>query len=311
MSEPPPQPPVDHDPLKWRAQSLNSAGFFALLQAVLEAVPEDLNEQLGEVVTGWVAHYLPAVQTALAANLAVTAPGRAPAEYRAMALETVVHYSLGVKDYLLQSAGKLSRFRMDGEPSPGVRDMIEIGRGFILVSAHLGNFELGSALIQRYGLNGAIVALPEEIAAIDALRVGTRRNFGVDTLAVGTELDTFLRARRRLEQGGVLAMLVERHLPGNAVPVQFFGRTCHFLRSPAQLARLSGVPLVPVAVHRVGQSAYRLECGDPIRVPGTRREEDLVAAMQQVANFFEGWIRRHPDQWFNFYDYFAAAARPD
>ncbi len=306
MREPAPATPVPngHDPLQWRAQSLNSAGFFRFLHEVISRMPEDLTEHLGEVISDWVGFYLPKVHEALRRNLSVVKPGLPDAEYRELARRTIVNYSLGVKDYLLHAAGKLSRFEMAGEPSPGLRERMDEGKGFILVSAHFGNFEMGAALLQRYGLRGTIVALPEEVAAIDALRVGTRAGWGAETLAVGSDLETFLVAKKRLADGGALAMLVERHLPRNELPVKFFGRDCKFLRTPAQLARHTGAPLVPVAALRVGQSRYLMDCGEPIYFPGTRNEADLVEGMQQIADYFEAHIRRNPDHWFNFYDYF-------
>ena len=88
-------------------------------------------------------------------------------------------------------------------------------------------------------------------------------------------------------------------------------RNRQFLRSPALLARHAGAPMIPIAIVRTGRSHYHLHTGEPIRVGGVREEAGLIAATQQVADYFAGFIRKHPDHWFNFYDYFSAAARLD
>lgn len=298
------------DPHRWRAQSWNSSGLFRLIEELIGRLPEDFSEQLGELLAHWAGWLLPGTLKALRANIEGVRPGLPAAEYEILARRTLVQYSLGVKDYLLQSSDRLQKFEMTGEPSQGVRDLMAQGKGFLIVSAHYGNFELGSYMLQKHNMQAAIIALPEEVAAIDAMRVRNRQAFGVETLPVGSELDTFLAAKRHLAQGRALAMLVDRQLPKNGIPVNWFGKRCLFLRTPAQLARHSGAPLVPVSVTRLGQSRYRMDCGEPVIVPGTRNESDLVDAMQQVADFFAARISRHPDQWFNFYDYFAAAGDP-
>ena len=282
-----------------------------MIHEVATHVPEEMTEDLGEIISHWIGHLVPPVIEALKNNLRVVRPGLGPAEYEVMARRTIVQYGLGIKDYLLKGAGRLSLFQLDGEPPPPLLELINNHKGFLLVSAHFGNFEMGSAMMQHYNVPGTVIALPEEVAEIDRMRVANRRAHGAETLVVGSDLDTLIKAKRDLSNGHALAMLVDRHLPKNSLPVQFFGRTCQFLRTPAMLARHAGAPLVPVAIVRTGRSRYHLHTGDPIRVAGVREEAGLIAAMQQVADFFEGFIRKHPDHWFNFYDYFAKATKPD
>jgi KDO2-lipid IV(A) lauroyltransferase len=306
----PAPPELKHDPGRWRAKSLNAAIFFRMIHEVAAHIPEELTEDVGEVIAHWIGHLVPPVIEALKRNCRVVRPGLSAAEYEVIARRTIVTYGLGIKDYLLKGAGRLSHFEIEGAPPPPMRALIDARKGFLLVSAHFGNFEMGSAMMQRYNVPGTVVALPEDVAEIDRMRVDNRRMHGAETLVVGSDLDTLIKAKRDLASGHALAMLVERHLPKNALPVQFFGRTCYFLRTPALLARHSGAPLIPVAIIRTGRSRYRMHSGDPIRVAGTREEAGLIAATQQVADFFAEFIRKHPDHWFNFYDYFAAATKP-
>ena len=304
-------PELKHDPHRWRARSINSASLFKVMFELVTRIPDELGEEMGALMCRWTAHLLPQVIGALKSNIRVVRPGLSPAEYEAIAQQTFINYGLGVKDYFLKGAGKLDHFEIGGVPPPSVMGLINGKQGFLIASAHFGNFEIGTAMMQRFGVPGAVMALPEEVAAINEMRVNYRIAFGTETLVVGSDIETFLKAKRDLANGHALALLVDRHLPKNSLPVQFFGRTCHFMRTPALLARHAGVPIVPIAILRTGRGIYHVEFGEAIKVPGRREEEGLITAMQQAADFFAIHLRRHPDHWFNFYDYFAAAAKPD
>ena len=113
------------------------------------------------------------------------------------------------------------------------------GRGVIVAGGHFGNWELGGvALRQLRGYPLSVVGRPEASAAVSVMRRRLRVTLGIETIHIGQMLDTALRIRRVLNQNGVVAMLMDRHLGRDRVDVTFFGRPTGFLRSPAMISAL-------------------------------------------------------------------------
>jgi KDO2-lipid IV(A) lauroyltransferase len=180
------------------------------------------------------------------------------------------------------------------------------GRGFIMVTAHLGNFEVGSMLPSFEESRRVIVVREPEVdpeaqryikQTLEQASGGRWVNFfqGDDPLSGIFLLET-------LREGGIVGVQGDRpHAGGRAVEASLFGMPFALPAGPAALARSAEVPLVPVFVLREGRRAYRIEIADPIEVLRTReREADVAAAMRRVAVEIERAIASAPHQWFCF-----------
>jgi KDO2-lipid IV(A) lauroyltransferase len=176
------------------------------------------------------------------------------------------------------------------------------GRGFLLVTGHVGNWEMGAVTLRRHGLTPAVVGQPELSPRVQEMRRQLRDRVGVESIDIGTSMSTAFRVRTAVDAGRAVAMLVDRAYPEDKVTVPFFGRPTPFLRSPALLARFCGCPMLPGFFLRRRDGAYYNVWGEPIEAdPTTPPEEDAARMMGRVAADLEGVIRAYPTQWFNFY----------
>lgn len=180
------------------------------------------------------------------------------------------------------------------------------GRGFIMVTAHFGNFEVGSMLPSFEESRRVVVVREPEVDAeaqryiketLERASGGRWINFfqGDDPLGGLFLLET-------LRQGGIVGVQGDRpHAGGRTVEALLFARPFELPAGPAALARSAEVPLVPIFVLREGRRAYRIEIAEPIAVARTRdREADVAAAMHRVAAEIERAIAGAPHQWFCF-----------
>lgn len=169
------------------------------------------------------------------------------------------------------------------------------GRGALVVTAHIGNWELLCARLLRHGLTGAVVGFERPGDSSARWLTSMRRAYGVTTLMQHTHPREILRTLARGETIGLLADLEVRRLDGEFLP--FFGIPALTMTAPAALARAAHVPLIPVRCVLSGD-VYRLSVEEPLELDRKleRREAtlDLLARMNAV---FERWIREHPEQW--------------
>jgi len=198
-------------------------------------------------------------------------------------------------------------FRIDID-LPRWRSLFAPGGGFVMVTAHLGNFEVGSMLPafeedRQVHVVREKEADPEAQAFVQELlrRAGGTRyvtHFEGEHELQGVEL---LNA---LHDGGIVGVQGDRPRSGGRIVTStLFGRPFPLPAGPAALARAAEVPLVPIFVFRSGRLHYRVEIRDPIAVARTGdRQRDVAEAMGRVAAELEWAICQEPHQWFCFRD---------
>jgi Kdo2-lipid IVA lauroyltransferase/acyltransferase len=168
------------------------------------------------------------------------------------------------------------------------------GRGLIIVTAHLGNWELLAAKLRQRGLDGAVVGLHRRNDPSSDWLVGMRAALGVTTLA---QDESPRRALDVLAGGATLGLLCDLEVPrlaGEAVP--FFGRPALTMTAPAALARAARLPLVPVRCVARG-AGYVLSVGEPLELGAGERRAAAHELLARMNATFEGWIRADPEQW--------------
>ena len=178
-----------------------------------------------------------------------------------------------------------------------VHDAKASGRGIVFAVSHVGNWEIAGLIAGDLGLNLMAVAEDLPNPLITDWFLDVRRQFGIDIVLTS---DPARRSKmiRRLKDGGALALLADRDVTGNGVAVEFFGEETMVPAGPVALAELTGAVILPVVVFFKDSGGYRIEVGDPVKIPedGTRSERVKLGS-QRVANALEAQIRKHPSQW--------------
>lgn len=194
---------------------------------------------------------------------------------------------------------KVSTFAQDAKALARCR---RDGRGFLLVTGHIGNWEMGAVTLRAHGLTPAVVGQPELDPDVQEMRLSLRHRLGVESIDIGTSMATAFRVRAAVDAGRAVALLVDRAYPEDQVLVPFFGRPTPFLRSPALLARFCGCDVLPGFFLRARDGSYFNVWGEPLQAdPTVSPEEDARRILGRVASDLEGVVRRHPTQWFNFF----------
>ncbi|MBM3346010.1 MAG: hypothetical protein FJY55_05865 [Betaproteobacteria bacterium] len=175
------------------------------------------------------------------------------------------------------------------------------GRGVLLLTPHLGNWEFGAPLLAKYGIKMLVITLAEPGAGLTEMRQAARARWGIETFVIGSNPFAFVEIIKRLGDGAKVALLVDRPPAASAVTVELFGRPLAGSMAAAELARASGCALLPVYLPRTSEG-YAAHILPPIsydrRALGDR--EARRALTGQILRAFEPAIRQHPDQWYHF-----------
>lgn len=170
------------------------------------------------------------------------------------------------------------------------------GRGIIFLTAHFGNWELGSFAHGVYGYPCNFVVREMDNPLIDELINRYRCGSGGRAIEKKEFARQVLKAFERNEAVGIL--MDQNMLAGEGIFVDFFGLPASTTTGPARVARRTGAPVIlGLVIWDSKLKKYRLrfdhvdwiKCEDP--------EEEIAVNTADFTRRIEEYIRRYPDQW--------------
>jgi len=249
-------------------------------------------------------------KSALRTNLSlVTGLDGAPLD--ALCEENVVNFSRMLADYFL-CAGPHAADRAESllHYDGGEQHLAAArapGTGVIVVTGHLGHWELGGLMLARLGLPLTVVTLEEPSSELTRWREACRRQLGIKTITVGHGHPfAFVEMMQTLRRNELIAMLVDRPYAGTGACVDIFGQKTEFSTAPALLAQHTGASVLPAFVLHDGEGGYRTVAEPPVAMVTNGDSQNAIPEnTQRIATVFESVIRRHPEQWFNYVPLFS------
>jgi KDO2-lipid IV(A) lauroyltransferase len=177
-----------------------------------------------------------------------------------------------------------------------VEQALSLRRGLILVTGHLGNWELGGAYIAARGIPVDVIVRRMSNPLFDQYLTETRSEIG---MVVVHDADAVRRTPRSLREGRAVAFLADQGVLGLASTfVPFFGRPAKTPRGPAVFALRLQVPILFGVAVRQPTGKYRLSF-EPVTVEDTGdRDKDIDAIVARYTATLERWVRRYPEQYF-------------
>lgn len=170
------------------------------------------------------------------------------------------------------------------------------GKPGILISGHIGNWELMQVTWARIGLRALGIYRAANNAATDRIFQDLRERSGNTFAPKGKRAARAILAE--LRRGGHVALLVDqKQNDGMAAP--FFGRDAMTGYVVAEMALRFGCPVLPMRVERLGGARFRIVADPPfVATPTGDHAADVLRVTRQINEILEAWITARPDQWF-------------
>ena len=231
-------------------------------------------------------------------NLARAYPALPPHERARLARRASQHLGMTLVELARLLArpldATLERIRLEGVEHLRAA-MAEHGRA-LLLTAHLGNWELLAAAHRLTGFPLSVVVRPLDTPWLDTLAERLRRSTGVELIAKRGALRPVLEALRR---GRMIGILMDQNAARReSVFVDFFGRPASTSRSIALLALRTRTPVIPVFTRRDPDGCHTVFVHPPLPEPAANGSEAAVVELTARCTLaIERAIREAPEQW--------------
>jgi KDO2-lipid IV(A) lauroyltransferase len=173
---------------------------------------------------------------------------------------------------------------------------LELGRGAIMLSGHIGCWEYAASLLAKHGVPMNAIGAEQRDERITQAIADLRSRGGVKPVGKGIDLRAAIECLRKNE---ALAVLLDQDAKDGGMLSPFLGHLASTPIGPIRLARKFGTPILPAHIFREDDGFHmRFEIDPPLQGPGGRPfGEDMQHAVDSCNDKISGWIREKPEQW--------------
>lgn len=168
-------------------------------------------------------------------------------------------------------------------------------KGAIVLTAHMGSFEVGIAALLEHERRVRVLFRRDSFGLFERTRSKLRRKLGVIEECVDDGLETWMRLREALASDEVVLIQGDRVMPGQkGCRVPILGGHMVLPTGPLRLALATGAPVVPTFCVREADGRIRLFIEPPIWL---HDEASFESGLDAIRAALEKYLRRFPDQW--------------
>ena len=170
---------------------------------------------------------------------------------------------------------------------------MEAGRGAILLATHAGNAALLPVMLAHAGWRVSVVYREARMMSAGFLQKGLER-YGIEGILANTGIRAYGQMLKALKQGRVLFVMMDQGVQSaeSGLVHRFLGKDLAMPGGPAQLARASRAPVLPV-VTTAARPRWRFDIAEPVDLGHGSLEEDVAALVGQT----ERQILQYPHLW--------------
>ena len=271
---------------------------FRVLQWVMERLPRRWAYALAIVVARFAFRLAPAARRRLEFNLRRALPEAGPREIRRLAWRNFRNHSKAYADLMQLPRARVEQLRplLRLEGVENLEMALAQGKGVLVVSAHMGSWEIAAAIWSATIAPVALFAEELEPPELYGWYRATRQRLGISVLPLNRS--GLRQVVQALEANEMVVTAIDRDILGTGLEMDFFGHPARIPSGPAAIALKRGTPLLPVAVWRLPDDTYQARGWPPIFAkPTGDKAADERRVTTQLVRHLEEIIREHPEQW--------------
>lgn len=196
----------------------------------------------------------------------------------------------------------------DFEGEKYIHQLVEEGKGGLLLGSHMGNWEVGGQLLERIDTKVNVVIFDGEEEKLKQLLDNKQEEKPVNFIAIKENGDHLRAINDAFKNNELVVIQGDRYVEeSSTIPMQFLGSEARFSYSPLYMASRYGVPVSFVHTIKENSKHYHFYASEPKRYKAPRsiktRQAALKEMLQDYVDLLEKRVLQYPTQWFNHYPF--------
>lgn len=212
-------------------------------------------------------------------------------------------------DRIAVMAGFRAKFKFNFDGEEHLRKMAEENTGGLLISAHIGNFEMAGYMLERLKTQVSVIMFDAEHEKIkDYLSTVAARNYNI--IVIREDNSHIYEINNAFRDKHLVCIHGDRYLRSSKkMPAQFLGDKAFIPTGPFYMAMKFNVPVSFVFAMKEDSKSYHFYASPPqyFRQEGlqSKRDETIMTIIKSYICELENTVKKYPLQWFNYYDFWA------
>lgn len=268
---------------------------------VVQVLPQHLSYRLAEFLADLHLFFYPQDKRALINNLKIISPKAK--DFPRLAREVSRNFGKYLTDFfrLPFVDKKFINKNVKLENLNYIDESLKKGKGVIIVSAHVGSWELGAVVLASLGYEVAAVVLKHKQKLVDDFFNQQRKNKGFLPIPLA---EAARKCLEHLKQNKIIILLVDRNFTDNGLVMDFLNRKAMLPKGAAIFSLKTGAEIIPGLLLRNNDHTFTLHFDSAITPLYTQdRDFDTKSLMQRYILVIESYIRRSPEQWLMFREF--------
>lgn len=266
-------------------------------ELVALGLPSKVIYILAKIISGLQYIFSETDRVSVRGNLAAIFPGIKPRLLKKYTKGVFLHFGLYLANFFKFQRLDLVYVKKHivVEGLQHIESGLALGKGLIIVSAHIGNWELGGITLGLLGYPVSAVALPHTHERVNRFFNRQRESKGLRVIPITSAVRGCLEAFSRNE---IVALAGDRDFTQGGIKVSFFGRPTMIPKGPAVFSLRNKVPLLCGFTVQEDIGRFRLFFNPLIQFfPSGEYEKDIRSLTELYLKQIEACIRSYPDQW--------------
>ncbi|WES96068.1 lipid A biosynthesis acyltransferase [Chryseobacterium arthrosphaerae] len=201
------------------------------------------------------------------------------------------------------SAGLREKYTYEFDGIENLRNLLAAKKGGVLISAHIGNFEIAEHFFADIDFDCQInlVTTDQEVTVIkEYLETVAVKKSNIKFIYVKDDMSHIFEINQALSNNELICFTGDRYFEGSKyLEADLLGKTAKFPAGPFLIASRLGVPVVYVYVMKENNLHYHLYA----RVAQNIKNRDSQGLLQSYVYNLEAMVKKYPLQWFNYFDF--------
>lgn len=210
----------------------------------------------------------------------------------------------GLIDKVVVMAGIKNNFTYTFDGEENLTAITKLTKGGILLSAHIGNWDIAGHLLKRLDTKINIVMYDGEHKKIKEYLAAVTGEKSVRIIFIKNDLSHIYEINQALKNNELVCMHADRFLEGNkTMAIKFLDQPARFPMGPFVLAATFKVPVSFVFAVKENDLHYHLFATEIKEYDHLKKEEAMQIMLADYATNMERMVKEYPEQWFNYYNF--------
>ncbi len=206
------------------------------------------------------------------------------------------------KVFTMGNMGGAFTFTYEGENY--LHKIVDEGRGGLLLSAHIGNWEIAGYYLKRIKTRVNLVMLDAESENIKKYLNSVTGGKDFNIIPLKEDLSHVYQIFEALKNNELVCIHADRYIEGNrSIERNFLGKPAKFPEGVFHLAVLCQVPISFVFAFKENSRHYHFDATPPKVYSGKTKEESKQELVSDYIEALEEKVYLHPTHWFNYYNF--------